>query len=85
MRTQAMISTHPTSAGRGDDMLSFAIDASVACAQTCIACADACLAEETVSELRRCIHLNLDCADVCDTTARVASRRSTVNAALLRA
>jgi len=82
MHTQAMLSTHPTAADYGG--LSIAINTSVDCAQACIACADACLAEEMVVELRRCIHLNLDCAEVCDATARVASRRAGDNAVVLR-
>jgi hypothetical protein len=51
------------------------IDDSFACAQACVACADACLAEEGVAGLRRCIRLNLDCADVCTVTGRALSRQ----------
>jgi hypothetical protein len=38
-------------------------------------CADACLGEEKVEMLRRCIRLNLDCADVCNATGRMLSRQ----------
>jgi hypothetical protein len=44
------------------------------CAQTCSACADACLEESSVADLRDCIRTDLDCADVCTATARVLSR-----------
>ena len=30
---------------------------------------DACLSEDMVDQLRKCIRTNLDCADICDTTA----------------
>jgi hypothetical protein len=45
------------------------------CAQTCTACANACLAEANVQDLVRCIRLNLHCADLCDTTGRLISRQ----------
>ena len=62
-----------------------AIDAASACTQICTACADACLAEEMVADLRRCIRLDLECADICDVTARMLSRQTEPNVALLRA
>lgn len=49
------------------------------------ACADACLSEETVADLRKCIRTNLDCADICETTARVLSRHTNYDANLTRA
>lgn len=65
------------------------IDACLECAQVCTACADACLGEERVQELRRCITLDLGCADVCEATGRVLSRRTghdgDLSEALLRA
>jgi hypothetical protein len=45
------------------------------CAQTCTACANACLGEPQVQDLVRCIRLNLHCADLCDTTGRLISRQ----------
>ena len=74
MQTEQMIATHPDVQGNINRDLIEAIEAAYACAQTCTSCADACLAEEMVAELRQCIRLNLDCADVCDTTGRVLSR-----------
>ena len=46
------------------------------CARSCTACADADLAEEHLSEMRKRICLRLDCADVCDATGRAASRQT---------
>ena len=44
------------------------------CAAACTACADACLAEDGVEDLRDCITLDNVCAEVCTATANVMSR-----------
>jgi hypothetical protein len=67
------------------DALANCIEACFECGQTCTACADACLAEDMAKELTRCIRLNLDCADVCETTGRALSRQVGADTALLRA
>jgi hypothetical protein len=86
MTTSAMITAHPNPTDDLDvDKLAKAIDAALACAQTCTACADACLAEEMVAELRDCIRTDLDCADICATTAAVLSRRTGSNLAVVKA
>ena len=46
------------------------------CARSCTICVDANLAEEDVAEMRRCIRLCLDCADVCIAAGRVVSRQT---------
>jgi hypothetical protein len=51
-----------------------AIDACLNCVQACTSCADSDLAEEGIDELRTCVALDQNCADVCDVTARVLSR-----------
>ena len=84
MQTEQMIATHPDVKGNVNRALLKAIDEAYACAQTCTSCADACLAEEMVAELRQCIRLNLDCADVCATTASLASRRTGSNEEVIR-
>lgn len=76
MSAQAMISTHPDVRGNTNDALIRAIEEMLNCAQVCTSCADACLAEEMVADLRQCIRLNLDCADACFATARIATRRA---------
>ena len=84
MYTNEMIATHPHVRGSVNEPLLAAIDACYSCAQTCTSCADACLAEDMVDRLRQCIRLNLDCADVCDTTAAVATRRTGSNEEVIR-
>lgn len=86
MTTTAMVTTHPNPTDDLDvDKLTEAIDAALACAQTCTACADSCLAEEMVAELRDCIRTDLDCADICATTAAVLSRRTGSNLLVVKA
>jgi hypothetical protein len=83
--TQAhqMLATHPH--GAGNASLASALDALAACALACTICADACLAEEDVETLRRCIRLDLDCADVCTATASILARQTSGDPSLLRA
>jgi hypothetical protein len=50
----------------------------------CVVCADACLGEDDIAELRRCIRCCLDTADVAGATARMLARRLD-DARLLRA
>lgn len=76
MLAQQMISSHPDVRGHTNDALIASIEALLDCAQVCTSCADACLAEPSVTELRQCIRLNLDCADVCFATSRIATRRA---------
>jgi hypothetical protein len=85
MRTQQMIATHPDVRGSVNHDLIAAIDELYACAQACTSCADACVAEEMVAQLRQCIRLNLDCGDVCAATASIASRRTGSNEEVMRA
>jgi hypothetical protein len=85
MSTAAMLDTHPSSATLDRDALARAIDACLACSQTCTACADACLAEPDVSEMVRCIRDDLDCADVCQATARILTRQTAGDPHLTRA
>ncbi len=50
------------------------VDACVDCELACISCADACLAEQQLDMLRRCVRLDLDCAEICGTSARLLAR-----------
>jgi len=84
MQTKEMIATHPDVRGNVNRALIDAIDAAYSCAQTCTSCADACLAEEMVAQLRQCIRFNLDCADVCAATATVGTRRTGSNEEVIR-
>ncbi len=89
MHVQDMLRTHPLAGDSSLQTLVDCVSACYACAQSCTSCADACLSEEDVAEMRRCIRLNLDCADVCAATGAVATRlterQSTALAAQLRA
>lgn len=81
-----MLDTYPGDLGAVDKkLLAACIDACFDCAQTCTACADACLGEQMVAELTKCIRTNLDCADICDSTGRVLSRHTGYDANLTRA
>lgn len=71
-----MLQSHPQKPTRHLDAIAQCVAATYECAQVNIACADACLAEERVAELRDCIRLNLDCADICAATGRMAARQA---------
>jgi hypothetical protein len=75
MKTQQMIKTHPDVHGDLSEPLVKCIEECFECKQICISGADACLAEDSVNELKQCIRLNLDCADVCDSTGALDLRR----------
>lgn len=77
-------STHPDVKGSANQALMRCIGECGDCALVCIGCADACLAEEMAKQLRQCICLNLDCADVCAATASVATRRTGTNQDVIR-
>ncbi len=76
MHVQLMVNTHPSAHGPADDALIHCIEECYACAQACVACADACLGEDEGRALLQCIRLNLDCADICAATGRIATRRT---------
>ena len=78
----AMLETHPQATK--NEALARCIQECVVCALTCTSCADACLAEEAVTELVRCIRLDLDCADVCEATGRMLTRQTSFEPELAR-
>jgi hypothetical protein len=82
--TQPMLDTYPKSINLDRAKLAAAIDALIACSEACTACADACLSEDGVADLTKCIRTNLDCADICATTARVLSRHTGYDAHISR-
>ena len=77
-----MLESHPQAAP--SEALGRCITACAISSQSCTSCADACVAEKGVGELRRCVRLNLDCADVCAATARVLSRQTDFEPATAR-
>lgn len=84
MHVEEMIATHPSIRGNVNEALLRAIESCYVCAHTCTSCADACLAEPHVADLRQCIRLNADCADVCFATGTVSSRRTGTNEEVIR-
>lgn len=82
---QSMLRTHPRPTLTSDDVVGRAIEAAMECAQSCFSCADACLGEDDVKMLVRCIRLNLDCAEMCETFARSACRLTEPDVAYLSA
>lgn len=82
---QPMLETYPGEVTIDPALLAETIRMLGDCAQACSACADACLAEQEVAALTRCIRLNLDCADVCEVTSRILSRQTGGDPAAVRA
>ena len=80
-----MLQTYPKSMNLDRALLAAAIETVAVCSQACTACADACLSEDAVADLRKCVRSNLDCADICDATARVLSRHTGYDANISRA
>lgn len=71
-----MLRSHPRADLQRIDHYTEVLEALGACAQVCTSCADACLAEEHVANLRRCIRTDLDCAVVCEATACLLGRQT---------
>lgn len=82
----SMLETYPKDLGGIDrQKLADCIAACFECAQTCTACADACLSEDMVVELTKCIRINLDCADICAATGNILSRHTGYDANITKA
>jgi hypothetical protein len=80
-----MLDAYPREFNVDRQLLVACIEACSDCAEACTQCADDCLSEQTVQELAKCIRLNLDCADICETTGRVVSRQTGYDANVTRA
>lgn len=85
MKIVEMLETHPGKPMLAEEPLRAFLEAAEECAQSCTACADACLGEKNVPSLVRCIRLNLDCADICSATSRLFSRQTHGEPSVLRA
>ncbi|MBC7277195.1 four-helix bundle copper-binding protein [Nocardioides sp.] len=86
MTLSKMLESHPKGLGGLDkDQLAECIAACFECGQVCTACADACLSEDTVADLTKCIRTNLDCADICLATGKALSRHTGFDANITRA
>ncbi|MDE2410945.1 MAG: four-helix bundle copper-binding protein [Sphingomonadales bacterium] len=87
MSIEAMIAEHPQVKDDYNQALGRAVKTSMNCAAICNSCADACLAEFLGPEpmdMSQCIRLNLDCADICLATSRIATRRTGHDVQLIR-
>lgn len=85
MNAQAILEKHPQPMNLDASAVAKVIESAFDCVQVCTSCADACLSEEMVADLRYCIRLDLDCANVCEATAKVFSRQTQPEMALLKA
>jgi hypothetical protein len=83
-RVRRMFQTHPAPASDAGEEAYALVQAAAECAFTCTTCADACLEEDDPAELRRCIRLNLDCAEICTLTAKLIARPGPQDPDLLR-
>ena len=83
MTLQEILQTHPQAAV-DHSAIARCVEECFRCTAACTGCADACLAEQNVTELVRCIRLNLDCADVCGATARIVTRQTTGETTFVR-
>lgn len=79
MKTQEMLMSHPKKSNIEMRDVTACIAACVECADACTICADACLGEQNVQMLARCIRIDLDCADICQATARILARQTEIN------
>jgi hypothetical protein len=82
--TKQMLDAYPRDFNVDADLLVRCIDACYECTQTCTACADDCLSEDSVADLIKCIRLDDDCADACYATARIVSRQTEYDANVTR-
>lgn len=81
-----MVHSSPATAPLGVDKTGQLLQILANCAAHCRLCADACLGESTsmIGELRRCIRLDLVCADSCESTGRMLTISMAEDPALLR-
>lgn len=84
-RVRRMFATHPNPASDAGDEAFALVTAAAECAHVCTTCADACLEEPDPSALRKCIRLNLDCAEISATTGRLIARPAEQDQTTLRA
>jgi len=80
-----VIKTHPQPISIDREALVRCVEECLDCGASCTSCADADLAENDVGDMVRCIRLCLDCADACTATARIVTRQTAPDLAVLRA
>ena len=72
MTTLDLINSAPQQLTVDAALIAAAIDAAAECAVVCTACASACLSEG--SDMAQCVRDDLDCADLCEVTAKHLAR-----------
>jgi hypothetical protein len=82
---QNVLRTHPRSGAADIGQAGQTALAIFECAAACVACADACLGEDQLQNLRRCIRTCLDCGDVCALTGRLVLRHTETVPSMVRA
>ena len=85
MTVHEIIALHPNPTTIDPATFRRFVDECLDCAASCTSCADDCLAEPDVQELIRCIRLDLDCADTCETARRVLTRQTAPDLNFVRA
>ncbi|HLP54772.1 MAG TPA: four-helix bundle copper-binding protein [Fluviicola sp.] len=60
------------------------VEACLSCASVCYHCASSCLKEEDPAKMARCIQLDMECAALCEVSARLMSLGSEQAAAVCR-
>ena len=85
MTFRQIVAKHPLPGGAVRDTLLRCAEECLDCGASCTACADASLSESDVLELRGVIRVCFDCADVCNSTARIATRQTSPDIRLIRA
>lgn len=81
-----MLEAYPRDLGGIDkSKLAECIAACIECGQVCATCVYACLSEDMVAELTKCIRTNLNCADMCIATGNALSRHTGYDANLTKA
>ncbi len=73
---ETMLSQHPQPNDNPRAIFAETLQTLALCQQICRSCADACLGEDSITPLRRCIGLNLDCAALCAATAELVIRQT---------
>lgn len=78
-----ILDAHPTPSDVDRGALAECVAACFDCAAICSACADACLGEDEVQPMLRCITLDLVCADICVATGKALARQTAADRAVL--
>ena len=84
MHVHEMLRTYPRDFNVDLQLLARTVEALEDCANTCNQCADACLSEERLEPLAKCIRLNLDCAAICSAVSSILSRQTEYDANVTR-